>query len=217
MDVIIELTYKTLQDTETNFRSDKLRAQEAILFAEDLINTGRLKDIRFIDDFDNQWTLKQLKKQQVEIETEAHNIFVYFDGGFNIETKMSGLGCAIYYEKNNGKFRLRRNALVEGLDSNNEAEYAALYSAIQELERLDVHHMPVSFIGDSLVVINQLKGEWPCYEKELSTWADRIDAKLDALDIIADYKQVSRKENKEADQLASQALDKINIMSTKKL
>lgn len=217
MDVIIELTYKTLKDSQTSFTSDKLRAAEAIMFAEDLINTGRLKDIRFIDDFDNRWTLKELKRQQAEIQTEAHNITVYFDGGFNIDSKMSGLGCAIYYDKNNKKLRLRKNALVESLDSNNEAEYAALYSAIQELERLNVHHIPVSFIGDSLVVINQLSGEWPCYEKELSTWADRIDAKLEELGIIAVYKQVSRKENKEADQLASQALSKINILSTKEL
>lgn len=217
MDVIIELTYKTLKGTEAIFTSDKLRAAEAILFAEDFLNTGRLKDIRFIDAFDKHWTLKEFKRQQAEIQTEANNITVYFDGGYHIDTKKSGLGCAIYYEKNGKKFRLRKNALVEGLDSNNEAEYAALYLAIQALEGLDVHHMSVTFIGDSLVVINQLSDEWPCYEEELVRWADRIDAKLDEHGIIAAYEQVSRKKNKEADQLASQALHGVEIFSMMEL
>lgn len=215
MNVIIELTYKTLKSTQITFTSDRLRAVEAIMIAEDLNNTGRLKDIQFIDDFDNHWTLKNLKKQLAEIETEAHNITVFFDGGYNVDTKMSGLGCVIYYEKNNKKMRQRKNALVEGLESNNEAEYAALHLAIQELDRLDVHHMEISFVGDSLVVINQLNGEWPCYESELSRWADRIEDKLNDLSIIAEYNQVLRKENKEADQLASQALNKIVVLSTK--
>ena len=51
--------------------------------------------------------------------------------------------------------------LLAELTSNNEAEYAALYLSLQELDLLNVHHLPVRFIGDSQVVINQMGGEWP--------------------------------------------------------
>lgn len=217
MDVIIKFTYKTLRKSETVFTSEKLPAKAAILFAEDLQQTGRLKNIVFIDDREREWSLKKLKQQLAALETEAHHITVYFDGGYQIHTKIAGLACVIYYEKNGKKFRFRRNARVEGIISNNEAEYAALHLAIQELELLDVRHLPVTIKGDSKVVINQLSGEWPCYELELVAWADKIDAKLDVLGIRAIYNEIMRNENKEADKLATQALREIDILSTKEL
>ena len=71
--------------------------------------------------------------------------------------------------------------------------------------------LPVRIIGDSQVVINQLNGEWPALEKELASWADKIDAKLEQLHIQAEYQLVSRKDNSEADRLATQALNGIDI------
>ena len=100
------------------------------------------------------------------------------------------------------------------LISNNEAEYAALYLCLQELELLNVHHLPVRFIGDSQVVINQLSGEWPVYEKGLSGWADRIEQKLKDLSIQPEYELVQRKLNSEADRLATQSLNGISITAT---
>ncbi|WP_407271376.1 ribonuclease H family protein [Radiobacillus sp. PE A8.2] len=214
MNVRIELAYKTTKGTETSFSSEEMRAAKAILIAEDLLRTGRAKNITFIDTHDNTWTMKDLKKFMEGIQTEPHHITVYFDGGFDIATRASGLGCVIYYEQNGKFWRLRKNALVEELDTNNEVEYAALYLALQELEGLGVHHLPVTIIGDSQVVVNQLNGEWPVFEEQLNTWADRIENMLQRLGITPSYKQVSRKNNREADQLASQALKKVSIMST---
>lgn len=213
----IEFTYNTPKGIEGTFSSDELMVKEAISIAEDLEKTGRTKKIMFIDHHGNEWTLKQLKKFMTEIKEEPHHITVYFDGGFNLEKKSAGLGCAIYYEQNDKKYRLRKNALVEGLESNNEAEYAALHICLKELELLGVHHLPVTFIGDSLVVINQLNGEWPCYEEELSTWIDRIEDQMEQFGIIPTYETVSRKNNREADQLATQALNEIEITSLKQI
>ncbi|MFC7063273.1 reverse transcriptase-like protein [Halobacillus seohaensis] len=214
MNVRIEVTYKTPKRTETIFSSDEMQAGKAILIAEDLEKTGRAKSLTFIDSYDHTWTLKELKEYMKGIQTEPHNVTVYFDGGFDRETKRSGLGCAIYYEQNGKAFRLRKNALVEQLDTNNESEYAALHLGLKELELLGVHHLPVKFIGDSQVVINQLKEEWACFDEELSKWADRVESKLKKLGIDPDYRLVSRKDNQEADQLASQALKEIEITST---
>ena len=217
MHVLIEWTYKTPRGTETIFRSEEMRAAKALLFAEDIERTGRAKSIVFTDQLDTIWTLKEMRKYLKEIVTEPHNITVYFDGGFDRETNKSGMGCVIYYDQNGKSYRLRRNAHSVELISNNEAEYAALYLCLQELELLNVHHLPVRFIGDSQVVINQLSEEWPTLENNLSKWADRIEAKLKDLTIQATYELVGRKRNSEADRLATQALHDISITATSEI
>ena len=213
LQVRMELTYRTKKGLETMLSSDMMQAGQAVIIAEDMEKTGRIKQLTFIDSNDRSWTYKQLKKYMEEIKTEPHDITVYFDGGFDLKTDKAGLGCAIYYEQNEKAYRIRKNALVEGLINNNEAEYAALHLGLTELELLGVHHLPVTFVGDSKVVIHQLDGEWPCYEKELAAWINRIEQKLEQLGIAPTYKDVSRKMNREADQLATQALQEIEIMS----
>ncbi|MBP2077252.1 reverse transcriptase-like protein [Oceanobacillus polygoni] len=213
MQVRMELTYRTKKGLETIFSSDMMQAGQAIVIAEDMEKTGRIKQLTFIDSNEGSWTYKQLKKYMEEIKTEPHDIIVYFDGGFDLKTNKAGLGCVIYYEQNEKAYRIRKNALVEGLVSNNEAEYAALHLGLTELELLGAHHLPVTLVGDSKVVIHQLDGEWPCYEKELAAWIDRIERKLEQLGITPTYKNVSRKMNREADQLATQALQEIEITS----
>ena len=217
MNILIEWLYRTPKGAETVFRSEEMPAAQALLLAEDLERTGRAKSIAFIDRFDSSWTIKELKGYLKGIETEPHNVTVYFDGGFDRATSTSGLGCVIYYEQNGKTYRLRRNAFSAELTSNNEAEYAALHLSIQELALLNVHHLPVRFIGDSQVVINQMGGEWPLLEHNLSGWADRIDDKLKDLGIQPEYELVQRKMNSEADRLATQALNSISITATKEL
>lgn len=214
MNVIIQVIYRTPKGTEAIFNSGEMRAKHALLLAEDLERTGRMKSITFIDSHENTWSLKELTRQMEEIQTEPHNITIYFDGGFDLKTRKAGLGCVVYYEQSGKSFRLRKNALVDELESNNEAEYASLHLAVLELENLGVHHLPVTFSGDSNVVINQLNEEWPSYEESLSRWADRIENKLTRLGIDAEFNLISRKNNQEADRLASQALKKIEILST---
>ncbi len=217
MDIRIEMLYQTPKGTTARFHSEEMNPGKAILIAEDLEKSGRAKQIHFLDSRDMEWTLKELKKFIAEIETEPHNVTVYFDGGFDQDMQHSGLGCAIYYEQNGKSLRLRKNAQVEELDTNNEAEYAAFHLALQELAYMGVHDLPVTFIGDSQVVLHQLSGDWPCYEKELSKWIDRIETLLDELGIDPSYQLVSRKLNKEADQLATQALRGIAITGTKEV
>jgi len=214
MNILIEWIYRIPKGAETVFRSEEMPAAQAILFAEDLARTGRAKNVLFIDRFDTTWTVKEMKGYLKGIETEPHNITVYFDGGFDLATRRSGLGCVIYYEQSGKSYRLRQNAPSAELISNNEAEYAALYLGLQELEFLNVHHLPVQFIGDSQVVINQLIGEWPALENNLSSWADRIEEKMKELGIQPEYKLVQRKLNSEADRLATQALNGVSITAT---
>ncbi|WP_079480533.1 reverse transcriptase-like protein [Halobacillus salinus] len=214
MRVRIEWTYKKPKGPTTFFKSEEMKAAEAVLIAEDLIQTGRVKELQFLDTNDQSWSMKEMNKFLRGIQTEPHDAIVYFDGGFDLEEKVSGLGCVVYYAQNHKNYRLRTNAKVEGLKSNNEAEYAALHLALQELDLLGIRHQEVTFAGDSQVVINQLLDEWPVMEEELSKWADRIENKMDESGIRPSYSVLSRKKNKEADRLATQALQGVEVRST---
>jgi len=211
MKIRMEWTYKTPKGTEAEFHSEELTVAHALLVAEDLERTGRTKRITFTDQYDSNWTIKEMKTYLTSLETEPHNVKVFFDGGFDHSTKNAGLGCVIYYEQSGKSYRLRSNASSSELTSNNEAEYAALYLAIQELELLNVYHQPVKIIGDSQVVINQMKEEWPTLEKNFLEWADRIEGKMKDLGMQPDYELVPRKANFEADRLATQALSGVAV------
>ncbi|MGX9134475.1 reverse transcriptase-like protein [Rummeliibacillus sp. JY-2-4R] len=213
MNIMIEWVYRTPKGAEAIFRSDEIPAEVGLKLAQDIEKTGRAKSITFIDEHDSTWTLKEMKKYLTEVEGEPHNITVYFDGGYDRQTKVSGLGCAIYFEQNGKPYRLRKNAQTVGLNSNNEAEYAALNLSIVELELLNVKNMNVRFVGDSQVVVNQMSGEWAVMEPELLSFADRIDDKLKNLGIKPEYEHVSRKMNTEADRLATQAIHGIEIVA----
>ena len=214
----LEWKYRSVKGAETVFRSDEMPAAQGVQIAEDLERTKRVKELVFIDSFDDSvWTMKEMKAYLKSIETEPHDITVYFDGGFDIANNNSGLGCVIYYSQSGKSYRLRQNEWIDGLVSNNEAEYAALYLCLQELEFLEVRNMSVSFSGDSKIVINGMRGEWPVVETVLVRWAERIQAKLDQLGIQPEYFLLPRKDNFEADRLATQALNGIKITGTSAL
>ncbi|MFC4714380.1 reverse transcriptase-like protein [Planococcus dechangensis] len=213
MKVRIDWTYKSPKDQVLKFLSEELEANDAIQIAADLERTGRTKRLQFVDRHNSNWSLKELKNYVTEIETEPHDVIVYYDGGFDRHSKRAGLGCVIYYKQSGNDYRLRKNTAIDELESNNEAEYAALMMAVQELELLGVHHLPVRFIGDSRILVNQMTGEWAVPEQTLARWADRIDQRLEKLGIHPEYEFVPRKENAEADRLATQALNYTAIES----
>lgn len=215
MKVKIEWVYRSAKGVETVFRSDEMPAAQSVQIAEDMERTNRVKKMTFIDSYDDSnWTMKEMKAYLKSIESEPHDLIVYFDGGFDVENRKSGLGCVIYYSQNGKSYRLRKNAQIEGLESNNEAEYAALHLCVNELEYLEVHNIPVHFSGDSKIAVNGMSGEWPVMETELVRWADKIESKLEQLGIHAEYTLIPRKENSEADRLATQGLKGIEITGT---
>ncbi|NUK29279.1 reverse transcriptase-like protein [Parageobacillus sp. VR-IP] len=206
MDVRIQWTYIASKKREVVLTSDFIRAEEALALAEDFEKTGRAKAIHFIDHHGGIWSKKELNKLLKEMESEPHDVIAYFDGGFDHATAKGGAGVVVYYKQNNEQYRLRANLQLDELRSNNEAEYAAFWFLMQMLEELGVHHLPVTFRGDSHVVLKQLSGDWPCFEDDYNAWLDRIEEKMSELGIEPIYEPISRKQNKEADQLARQAL-----------
>ena len=214
MEVYIVWKYKSPKKPMCTFHSSRMNAKEAIVICEDLERTGRVPAIEFFDEREVTWSKKELTKLLKEIEDEPQDITIYFDGGFDRDEGISGLGIVVYYSKNGKLFRNRVNKQLIQLESNNEAEYAAMYESICILEELGVHHQTCEFKGDSHVVLNQLSGEWACFDDVLNRWLDRIEDKIKKMGIKAVYSPITRKENKEADSLATQALDGKLVNST---
>ncbi|WP_203363818.1 reverse transcriptase-like protein [Bacillus sp. REN10] len=198
---------------KAEFESEWLMKEQVLPIIEDLQKGGRMKSVVVVDELWNEWTVKEFKKLDQQLEEEPGEVKVYFDGGYDRRSRVASIGIVIYYKKNGQEWRLRRNDRLMQLDSNNEAEYAALFRAAVALEELGVHHVPVIIRGDSQVVLKQLSGEWPCFEESFNHWLDRIEQKIHALGIEPLYEPIDRKQNKEADKLANQALQQVFVDS----
>jgi ribonuclease HI len=209
----IEWTYQTKKKFQAPVSTEYLSLNETILLAEDFIQTGRVKQLYFSSEDGQTWTLKELKRLKDIVKDEPHDVIAYFDGGYQKNTKLAGFGAVVYYTQSGNRYRIRMNEKVMELSSNNEAEYAAFYYLVNILEEYGITKQKIVFKGDSQVVLNQLSGEWPCYEEEFTIWLDRIENKIKSLHILPEYEAVSRKENSEADKLATQAMSGIEIRS----
>jgi ribonuclease HI len=208
MNFSIEYMYKhPKSQLKIRFVSDPVSLNEALFTANDLEKTGRISELTFIDSKGVTWNKKELLKLTEVKKEEPKEISVYFDGGFKSESGSSGQGVIIFFSQNGLKYRLKKNASFTNIESNNEAEYAALWIAAKELEELGVQYEQVVFHGDSKVVIEQMKGEWPCYELNLQNWGDKIETLFKKLQIEPVYEWIGRNENKEADHLVNQALN----------
>lgn len=203
----IEWSYKLKGNEAVLFSSDWIGTEVALRMGEELEKFAKAKDLIFYDEVGTSWTIKEFRKLLAEVEEEPHDLLIYFDGGYNKQTKKAGIGVVIFYQQGKKKYRIRANELIHEMNTNNEAEYAALHYGIQMLEEMGVQQMPCQIKGDSLVVLKQLEGEWPCYEEDLNRWLDRIEEKMSSLGMKPTYIPIPREENKEADQLARQALE----------
>ncbi len=218
MNLSIEWTYRIPGDPRTvTLISNPIPVAHVLTVLKDMEKTGRVKNIEFIDEKGAYWTKKEIEKYLKSLETEPHEVIAYFDGGFNKEKNSAGLGGIIYFKKNHRSYRLRKNLYLEHISSNNEAECAALWFLLNEIENLGIHHRELTIHGDSHVIINQLQGDWPCYEEVLNRWLDRIQKKISDLGLTINFCAISRQENKEADQLAGQALRGESVSALKDL
>ncbi|WP_316569858.1 reverse transcriptase-like protein [Neobacillus sp. YIM B06451] len=192
---------------KVRFYSDWLEGELALATAVELEKTGKAHELAFEDEIGTEWSMKEMRRLLEETEEEPHDVVIYFDGGFMKDTNEAGLGVVLFFKQGRKKFRVRANERIGEMETNNEAEYAALYFAATLLEEYGIKNIPCEIRGDSQGVLKQLEGEWPCYEEVLNRWLDRIEKKLESSGIKPSFKVISRSENKEADKLASQALD----------
>ncbi|WP_404292215.1 reverse transcriptase-like protein [Cytobacillus kochii] len=209
--------YKLKNNESYLFSSEWLDGESALDMGEEFSHHPKWTEIKCLDENGTSWTIKELNKLLEEVEEEPHDLVIYFDGGFHDETKTSGSGAVIYYRQGKKKYRIRANECFHELESNNEAEYAALFFALSQLEELNVSRQTCEIRGDAKGLLMQLAGEWPCYEKVLNDWLDRIEEKVSLLSLNVTYTPIVRKENQEAHKLATQSLNGKKIYSKMQL
>ena len=136
------------------------------------------------------------------VNTPAHHLIAYTDGGARGNPGPAGYGVVIQDESGH-----KVAALSEylGHQTNNFAEYQAL---IASLEYTVKHgHKALKVISDSELLVRQIKGIYKVKNsvlKDLHARAKELIAKLDWFSI----EHVMRGKNKEADRLANEAMDK---------
>lgn len=197
--------------------SDWVTLDVAMLFMERFLSHSDYQDVQAMDESDHVYTMKQLRQERENIKMAIHALSLYFDASFNHLSKLSGLGSVLTYRQGKRKVEKRKNLSSALPKTVNEAEYYSLFHGLEQLKQLDVGPQKIDIYGDSLVVINQLEGEWPIMDPTLSKWADDIEALLNTLKLQPVYHHIDRQDNKSADRLSRQAMEQISIDSSKEI
>ncbi|MCO5599590.1 hypothetical protein L7F22_053696 [Adiantum nelumboides] len=126
---------------------------------------------------------------------------LYFDGAYKRKVDKVSVGISIQDE--NGQKVFGKGLLVENTHFNNEAEYAALALGLQWCVSMGIKRLNV--FGDTLLLIKQMQGTWACRNQSLVPRLRRVKELMKRFEAIQLY-HVPRKENQEADALASAQL-----------
>lgn len=129
-------------------------------------------------------------------------LIIFSDGGARGNPGPAGIGAIIYNEQ---KQVVAEVSNFLGVTTNNQAEYQALISALQKAASLGADE--VACYLDSELVVRQLNREYKVKNKELAPLF------LKVYNLSLGFKKISfhhipREQNKEADRLANEAMDR---------
>lgn len=132
---------------------------------------------------------------------------IYGDGGSRGNPGPAGSGAIIYNES--GETVATVSEFL-GTTTNNVAEYTAILRALETLralleEKAKGAHVHVRM--DSMLVIKQMNGEWKIKHPNMKPLAASVAEVARAFGSVT-YEHVYRENNKEADRLANEAMDR---------
>lgn len=133
---------------------------------------------------------------------------ILFDGGSRGNPGLCGTGYVIYtcsnpWTENSKIAPVEENAIVSECETNNYAEYSALILALRHAKELGFTELQI--LGDSKLVINQLKGEWTCGDKLRPLYEDAAHLLGEFNSYVLEH--IPRAQNTVADGLANKAMD----------
>lgn len=137
-------------------------------------------------------------------------LVLYFDGACWPKNPGGNVGCGWYVtEKGFPKDRMFEGShfIPESpLNSNNVAEYIAMRMGLEDIIARGYGEHPISVVGDSMLVIEQMDGEWG-----IGNGLYREHA-LKALDVVKKFsditfRHISRDQNAGADELSRSAFN----------
>ena len=129
-------------------------------------------------------------------------LIIYIDGASKGNPGMAGAGILI---ANGEGRRISEVSRYLGHKTNNEAEYWALLLALREAERLEGESIQV--FTDSELVERQMNGLYRVKDLNLRTLHKRALQNLGRFSSF-EIRSIPREENKEADRLANQAIER---------
>jgi len=154
-----------------------------------------------IDKFFNK-SRKESYKHEEEYSESEFEYKMNFDGCSKNNPGLAGAGAVIYHFD---KEIYAEDFFVGEMFTNNHAEYAGLILGLQHAKLLGIKNLKVE--GDSLLVINQMKGTYKCKSINLIELYDKAKELEKHFDCI-EYKHVLRNKNKRADELSNIAVEK---------
>ena len=133
--------------------------------------------------------------------TNNSHLIIYTDGGSRGNPGPSASGYVIYTSE---MLMLKEGGEYLGITTNNQAEYQAVKTALEEARKLGA--VEVNCFMDSLLVVNQLLGIYKVKNRDL--WPIYSSIK----ELLAEFnsysiKHVPRKENSAADSMVNKILD----------
>jgi len=136
------------------------------------------------------------------------NIIVYTDGASRGNPGPASIGVAVYNDKGSV---LKEYFETIGVTTNNDAEYQAVIFALKKMKILfgkkNIKNYDILIKSDSQLLVSQLTGEYKVKDSNIQKLFIEIwNLKTDYHKI--DFKHIPREENKLADSLANQALDR---------
>lgn len=150
---------------------------------------------------DNFFTKKNDEKTSAKVYPEIE-YKLKFDGCSKGNPGLAGAGAVIYHLN---KEIWSSEFFVGELYSNNHAEYSGLILGLQQAKAMNIKYLYVE--GDSLLVINQMKGIYKCKSFNLIDLYEKAKELERSFNKI-NYYHVLRNENKRADELANIAIYK---------
>lgn len=147
------------------------------------------------------------------VQEHSYQWTLWFDGGSRSNPGLAGCG-AICRDTHTHTFIFSHTYFVGFRSSNNISEWQGLLQGLSKLMiHCREHSIPTNRIqlvikGDSNLVIQQLLGKWKVRKEEFKLYRDTCIHTLNAFKEWNAF-HIYRNENKEADALANQAMDKI--------
>jgi len=130
---------------------------------------------------------------------------LYFDGGSRGNPGHAGSGYVLL-DSAKKQFIAAGFVYLGPDETNNVAEYMGLIRGLEHAKRLSLyHHLDVTCLGDSQLVIRQLTGQYQCKAKHLKPLHARATALVRSFPKIS-LKHVDRADNELADFLSNVAM-----------
>lgn len=131
----------------------------------------------------------------------GRTFIVHTDGGSRGNPGPAAIGAVI----NESKKIIHTISQTIGSTTNNQAEYQAVYIALQWCQENGGGH--VSVMADSELIVKQLRGEYKMKNQDLAQWFIRIQSLIEQIGEVT-FTVIRREENTAADALVNQALDR---------